>query len=103
MSMTNREVLKTPRTQLSSLERQRLFLLQVMLTPVDCPACQKRITQVEALGKDLDAIDLSHTTHDGPFRCPHCRYALRLVVPFIPVGPAKYFFTLDEPLPPKAD
>jgi hypothetical protein len=36
--MTNRELLNTPKRQLSEVDKQRLFLLRVESAPMPCPA-----------------------------------------------------------------
>ena len=66
--MTNREISKTPKETLGSVDRQRQFLLQVEGTPLPCPACQERINVFDAAGIDINAYDFGKTKHE--YRCP---------------------------------
>lgn len=84
--MTNREILKTPKEQLGSLDRQRQFVLRVELTPVKCPACLKPVDALTAAGIDIDAYQFG--VEKQAYRCPHCQAELEQGVPFIAVGPS---------------
>jgi hypothetical protein len=83
--MTNRELLKTPKERLSSLDRQKQHTLQIELTPVPCPVCRTPLDAVTASGIDVDEYDFGKTNRE--YRCPHCKAELELVVPVIALGP----------------
>lgn len=82
--MTNREVLQSPESVLSALDRQRLFLLRVEGTPAPCPACQQPVNLFEAAGIDPDAYDFGQTRLE--YRCPNCGAQLEQLVPFVAIG-----------------
>src|SRR5262245_9335849 len=82
--MTNRELLMTPKEQLSQAERQKQYILRIELTPVPCPACRKPVDALAAPGTDIDAYDFGQSPRE--YRCPTCGAGLELVVPFIATG-----------------
>jgi hypothetical protein len=92
--MTNREMLKTPKEQLSQAERQKLHVLRTELTPVPCPACRQPVDALAASDTDLDQYDFGRTQRS--YRCPHCTAGLELVVPFISTGGPGWHWILSH-------
>jgi uncharacterized protein with PIN domain len=87
--MTNTELLKfatTPESLrcLTELDRQRLTILHIVLSPAECPHCNKPVNQVEASNKTLDEFDAGNG--ESEFFCPHCLTELVDVVPFMTTG-----------------
>lgn len=91
--MTNREILNAPKETLSSLERQRQFLLRVNLTAMPCPACHTPLDALTAADVDVDDYDFGVTQLD--YHCPSCHAELEHVVPFFAVGPG-WFWKLKD-------
>lgn len=83
--MTNRELLNMPRSRLSEVDKQRLFLLRVEGTPMLCPACKKAVNAFNAAGITIDDYDFGKT--ERPYRCPSCEAELEQVVPLFSIGP----------------
>src|SRR5437016_5471003 len=83
--MTNRELLNTPRSLLSEVDKQRLFLLRVEGAVMPCPSCKKPINAFDASGIRLDDYNFGKTEH--PYRCPTCGAELEQVVPAFSIGP----------------
>jgi hypothetical protein len=82
--MTNFELMKTPREQLSALDRQKQYVLLKELTPVPCPVCKEPLNALSAAGIDVDQFDFGRTKYE--YRCRHCQAELELVIPVITVG-----------------
>jgi hypothetical protein len=92
--MTNRELLKTSKEFLNAVDRQRPFVLQVELTALPCPACQKPVDTLAGSGVDIDEYDFGNTKRE--FRCPHCHAELEVVVPFFAAGPGWHWKLKDS-------
>jgi hypothetical protein len=83
--LTNRDLLTTPKEELSPVDRQRQQVLRIELTPMPCPACHEPVDALSAAGINID--DYSFGSEKPAYRCPHCQAQLEQVVPFIAVGP----------------
>jgi hypothetical protein len=83
--MTSRELLRAPRDQLSSIDRQRQHVLQVESTPVPCPACKVPVDAITAGGRDVNEYPFGRKP--PAYRCPHCAAVLDRVTPLIAFGP----------------
>ena len=83
--MTNRELLNMPRSRLSEVDKQRLFLLRVEGTPMPCPACQRPVNAFDAAGITIEQYDFGKTMHT--YCCPSCGAELEQVVPPFSIGP----------------
>lgn len=83
--MTNRELLNMPRSRLSQVDKQRLFLLRVEGTPMPCPACGRKVNAFDAAGIAIENYDFGKTEHT--YCCPTCRAELEQVVPLFSIGP----------------
>src|SRR5262245_63750081 len=92
--MTNRELLMTPKEQLSQAERQKQYVLRVELTPVSCPACRQPVDALAASGTDIDEYDFGSTKKE--YHCPHCGAGLEQVVPFISTGGPGWHWLLSH-------
>jgi hypothetical protein len=91
--MTNRELLRMAKEELSSLERQRQTLLLTALLAVPCPACHRSLNCLEAAGIDIDAYDLGRTALR--YTCPDCGAHLEQVVPLLSAG-SPWHWALDH-------
>lgn len=94
--MTNEEILKAPNELLTTLDKQRRFLLRIALTPAPCPACKQLVTQIDAAGVTLQDYDVDTTHAKTKYRCTSCRRELEVIVPFM--GPV-YIWNILETLP----
>ena len=83
--MTNSELLKARKEHLSSLDRQRVFVLRVELIPMPCPACDKPVNALKAAEVKIDQYDFGRTTPN--YRCPACGAELSQITPPIGIGP----------------
>ena len=92
--MTNRELLNTPKSLLSEVDRQRLFLLRVEGAAMPCPACKKPVNLFDAAGIAIDQYDFGKTHH--AYRCPACGAELEQVVPVFSIGPLWHWQLKDD-------
>jgi hypothetical protein len=82
--MTNAEILATPDSLLTAVDRQRKFILRMALECPSCPVCRQACNQLEAAGIALD--DYTFGVEERRFSCPQCGVALMKVVPLFAVG-----------------
>lgn len=105
--MKNSELFKVDPKLLGSLDRQRRYLVEMFAYPVPCPnqGCRKPVNVFEAMGIDIDDYDFTGRDYDltQTYKCPHCHYALRKVVPLFKVSEPGHHWEIAEPLPPKED
>jgi hypothetical protein len=92
--MTNRELLTTPPSVLSEVDKQRLFLLRTEGTPMPCPACKRPVNALDAAGIEVDAYDFGKTNYR--YRCPGCSAQLEQVVPVFPSGGSLWHWQLED-------
>jgi hypothetical protein len=92
--MTNRELLNMPRSRLSEVDKQRLFLLRVEGTPMPCPACGKKVNAFDAAGITIDQYDFGKSS--AGYSCPSCKAELEQVVPAFSLGPLWHWQLRDE-------
>lgn len=88
--MTNRELMKADRRQLSSLEKQRQNILLLHSLPSECPnpRCREEVTVFDALNVDVD----DYTGDEGnDYHCHACEAPLRYVVPIMAMGKGWYW------------
>jgi hypothetical protein len=83
--VTNRELLGAKRESLSEVDRQRQYVLEVELTPMQCPACLQRADAIVAAGIQIDEYRFGAVKHE--YRCPHCGAELEQVVRVFSAGP----------------
>ena len=81
--LTNTEVLQVGFGNLSSINRQRRFILTILSEQKGCPNCGTKSTYFEAAGIALDDLDLLHGTPDPRCECPKCRRELQRIVPLM--------------------
>ena len=53
--MTNKELLEAPESMTHGIDRQRRYVLRMALLPMECPACLKPVSQIDALGGDIES------------------------------------------------
>jgi hypothetical protein len=82
--MKNSELLTSKRQNLSSIEKQRQFLLRCLIQKNACPNCARQFNFFEAAGIDVD--DWHGVAGDTPCRCTACKRELIYVVPFLAIG-----------------
>jgi hypothetical protein len=92
--MTNRELLKASKKQLTSLERRRRLVLLVESTTMPCPACDHPVNALEAAGVDVDDYDFGRTS--PAYQCPSCAAELEQTTPPIGSGPLWYWSLKPE-------
>jgi hypothetical protein len=81
---TNSELLKMKHgVHLSTVDRQRRFILGTLVERKPCPNCGERANFFEAAGIEVDAIDLVKSNADEPCACPSCKRGLELIVPLV--------------------
>jgi hypothetical protein len=82
--MKNTELLRVPNYKvLSSIDRQKRFILATLIEPKPCPNCTRQIDYFEGAGIDVDSLDLITSTADELCSCPACKRELERVVPLI--------------------
>jgi len=80
----NSEILKTGNDKfLSSIDRQRRYVLRQLTSPRRCPNCAQDAGYFEAIGIAIDDLDLHKETADRPARCPHCHRGLEYKLPMM--------------------
>jgi hypothetical protein len=85
--MTNEQILKTQDSLLTTIERQKKFLLGLALRKMPCPVCANRCDQFEAARITIDEYPFG--VEEPVFRCTNvdCGIALMKVIPLFG-GPA---------------
>lgn len=81
--MTNEEILKAPEALLTTIEKQKRFLLRLALIKVPCPVCGHAVNQLEAAGIGLEDYPFDDKKLDFRCRNPACGVPLREVVPWM--------------------
>lgn len=76
-----KKLLETPAEKLTNIERQKKFILAVVMTPMPCPMCFEKVSVVEA-ADDMLEIGGDYT---AKYICPSCETELAKVVPFFMV------------------
>jgi hypothetical protein len=101
--MKNSALLTTPAELLTSIERQRQYLVKEYVAPVPCPnsGCNQPVNVFDALGINVDDYDFRVYDRNPPYKCPHCGYKLAMVVPLFMTATPGHHWKIDEPLPPK--
>ncbi|MDM0116883.1 hypothetical protein QTI66_32675 [Variovorax sp. J22R133] len=99
---TNTDLLATDPKLLGRIEQQHRYIVVMHSHPSPCPnpGCNQPVNIFEALG--IAADDYSWDYKPGrTYRCPHCHYAPRHVVPLVMSSAGGYHWALGEALPKK--
>ena len=96
---TNAQVLAASRGNLTTIERQRRFLLETLGAAMPCPNCGAEQSLIEATGATIDTFDATQR-HTDRHACKSCRRELIYSVPLIrPVaGPGWHWQLVPIPV-----
>lgn len=78
----NSEIIDLSPALLTTVERQRQYVLRLALAPMPCPVCGRPTSKVEAAGYSLDEYDTTQADNRA-YTCPECATALVYVVPIV--------------------
>ncbi|NUQ73381.1 MAG: hypothetical protein HUU21_07485 [Polyangiaceae bacterium] len=74
-----KKLLNTPDEKLTNIERDKKFILAMVMTPMPCPMCFAKVSVVEAAD---DTLEIGGDDYNSKYICPSCETELAKVVPF---------------------
>lgn len=97
--MKNSELLRsafaTPSRLFTGLEKQQILLLKMALLQMPCPNCGTLQDQISSADITLD--DYTFGNEKLEHHCAGCKRELRVLVPFIAMGPPWHWGLVPDP------
>jgi len=79
--VTNLDLLAAQPQLLTTLEKQRRFVLQQAAREVPCPNCNTPLDKFRAMGVTINQYDTDGLDGDRQYRCPNCKRELKFHLP----------------------